>query len=50
MSAVSADEKVLLGEETKRSVEYEELAEDSEFLEGNTFSTVPGVLLPGVSL
>lgn len=41
MSAVSANEKVLLGEETKRLGEYEGLAEDSEFLEDKTFSSVP---------
>ena len=45
--AVSADEKVLLGEETKRWDEYEELAEGSGFLEGKTLSTAPGAL-PGV--
>jgi hypothetical protein len=44
LSAVSANEKVLLGEETKRLGEYEGLAEDSEFLEDKTFSRVPGGL------
>ena len=44
MSAVSANEKVLLGEETKRLGEYEGLAEDSEFLEDKTFYRVPGGL------
>lgn len=47
LSAVSADEKVLLGEETKRFGEYEELAGGSGFLEDKTLSTVPAVL-PGV--
>jgi len=45
LSAVSADEKELLGEETKRLGEYEGLAGDSEFLECKIFATVPGVLV-----
>ena len=49
LSAVSADEKVLLGEETRRSGEYEGLADGNGSLEGKTLYTVPEVL-PGVLL
>jgi hypothetical protein len=45
LSAVSADEKELLGEETKRLGEYEGLAGESEFLECKILATVPGVLV-----
>ena len=39
---------MLLGDETKRLGDNKELAEESEFLEGKTFSTVPGGLPGGL--